>query len=419
MIAILRKALHFVLMAILLTALGCDSGGKKPEEKSEKPGLAFVDWSAGLPSSGQWRQGLAFYDMNKDGHLDILATPRRIAPDDEARPAVWYSNGKGEWTQSFLDVPANTPFDYGSIAVSDFDGDGAAEIALAMHGLGLKVLKRQQGGKFIDFSNGIPPKPEFASRALVTADLNNDGISDIVALSEYVSEKGPVTYGGPLRCSFEDGSWKCQHIGDKKETIGLLGDQLVVGDVNGDGNKDIAVTSFNHRNNHIVWLGDGKGGFRPFNTGLPQEEHYNSVALADVNKDGRDDLIASISRTSEEFKGLKVFLSGPDTFTDMSEGLPSGESWSYYATAGDLDGDGNIEIVAATMGGALKVFSLKGDRWHEVSASGLPEKGLLQVYNLYCIDLDGDGRKDIAVIYADSNNDKGGIRVFLNVTEKK
>lgn len=420
MIGIHTKTLHFFLMVILFMTWGCDSSGKKSEDKSQKPGLAFVDWSTGLPSTGQWRQGLAFHDMNNDGFPDILATPRRTPPEGEGRPAIWYGNGKGAWARSFLDVPADMFYDYGSIAVSDFDGDGVADIGLAMHGLGLRALKGQKDGKFIDFSSGIPPSSDFPTRVLVTADFNNDGISGIVALSEYVDQKGGNRYGGLLGCSFEGGSWKCRAIGDKAETRGLVGDQIVVGDVNGDGNKDVAVSSFNHRKDLIVWLGDGKGGFRPFNTGLPKEKHYNSVALADVNKDGRDDLIASISGFKEDFKGIKVFISGPDTFTDMSEGLPAGEeSWGYFATAGDLDGDGEVEIVVAPKKGGLTVFSLKGDRWNEVRTLGLPEKGLYRIYNMYCFDINKDGRKDIVVVYADSNDNSGGIRVFLNAPEKK
>jgi len=193
-----------------------------------------------------------------------------------------------------------------------------------------------------------------------------------------------------------------------------------VGDVDNDGNKDLAVSSFNHRITKIVWLGDGKGAFTPFNTGLIQEKHYNSVALADVNGDGRDDLIASVSSFGEEFKGVKVFISGPDGFSDMSEGIPSGEkSWGYFAGAGDLDGDGAAEIISAPQGGGLKVYTLKGNQWHEVNTSGLPEKGLYRIYNMYCMDINQDGRNDIVIVYADANDDSGAIRVFLNASEKK
>jgi len=422
MIGMGKRGLHLVVMVLLLVVWGCDSSGRKSKDTSQRgTELAFVEASTGLPTSGQWRHSLAFHDMNGDGNLDILATPRRAAPEGEtAVPVVWYGNGKGEWTRAVLDVPSNVYYDYGSIAVADFDGDGIADIGLAMHGLGLRALKGQKEVPFVNFSSGIPPQSDFPTRVLTAADFNNDGIADIAAFREYVDQDGPSPYGGLLWCTFEGGPWKCRGIGDKKETTGLVGDQIVVGDVDNDGNKDLAVSSFNHRITKIVWLGDGKGGFRPFNTGLIQEKHYNSVALADVNRDGRDDLIASVSSFGDEFKGVKVFISGPDGFSDMSEGLPSGEeSWGYLASAGDLDGDGAPEIIAVPQAGGLRVYSLKGNQWHEVKTSGLPDKGLYRTYNIYCIDINKDGQKDIVVIYADSNDDSGGIRIFLNASEKK
>jgi hypothetical protein len=416
-----KVVLHLLCMAFLVMAFACENGARKTEEKKKQIDLAFVDWSRGLPSIGQWRQGLAFYDINNDGYTDILATPRREAPIDAKKPVVWYGNAKGEWSQSFLDVPSDIPYDYGSIGVSDFNGDAIPDIALSMHYLGLKVLNGTRNGKYGNLSPGLPTNKEFISRALVCADLNKDGVLDIAAVSEYQQGAPLFLLGGLVGCYLQENKWNCRAIGSEKETRGLLSDQLVAGDVNSDGNVDIAVASFNHLVNLIVWLGDGKGNFQPYNKGLPNEKHYNSVALADVDGDGRDDLIASISFFGKDsFKGVKAFLSGPDTFTDMSEGLPAGEeSRGYFAAAGDLNGDGRAEIIAAPKGGGLKVFSLKGDRWNEVRTSGLPEKGLYRIYNMYCLDINKDGRKDIVVIYANSNDDSGGIRVFLNAPEKK
>jgi len=413
-------------MAALWVVWGCDSKGKgskkETRDTSEATGVVFVERSEGLPAVGQWRQGLAFHDINGDGYLDILATPRRAAPEGEgARPVIWYGSAANKWSGADLEVPRDMPYDYGSIATADFDGDGICDIALAMHGLGLTVLKGEKGGTtFVKSSNGIPPRSEFVTRTVVAADIIRGGNPDIAAFREYLDQVPVDSYGGLLWCAWKDGQWKCQGIGGKLETAGLMGDQIAVGDVDGDGNKDLAVSSFNHRITKIVWLGDGNGGFKPFNTGLMQGKHYNSVALVDVNKDGRDDLVASVSSFGDEFKGVKCFISGPDGFTDLSEGIPSGEeTWGYFAGAGDLDGDGAAEIVAAPQAGGLRVYKLKGDKWQEVKTSGLPDKGLYRVYDIYCVDINRDGKKDIVVIYADSNNDSGGIRVFLNAPDKK
>ena len=412
------KVIGCLSIIVLAAALGCASSGLRSEGKKGANELSFVDWSNGLPSTGQWRQGLSFYDMNGDGYMDIAAPPPRHAKKGHDTPVVWHGDGKGEWSEIRPDVPSDIIYNYGGIAVADFDGDGIPDIGLAMHGMGVKVIKGKGKDKYVDFSAGLPSEKEFASRAIVSADFNNDGIVDIAAVSEAKFGDDYPIPGGVWMCQSHDNTWRCSPIGDEKEVRGLFADQLIAGDVNGDGNKDIAVASLVHVRDLIVWIGDGKGSFAPFNKGLPQERHYVSVALCDINNDGRDDLVACVSGIGDKaFLGLKAFLSEPDTFKEISEGLPTNEGFTSVRAC-DLNGDGRVEIVAATGEGGIKIFSQKGNRWHEASVSGLPEEGLSRIYNLYCIDLNGDGYKDIAVNYALGQNNSGGIRVFLNVSAK-
>ena len=416
------------MIAAFVAVSGCDSGStgtsQKPQETEKPYQLGFVDASRGLPATGLWRQGIAFYDLNDDGHIDIVAPPCRKASEKKyAKPVAWYGNGKGEWSETPLDVPSDIGYNYGSIAVSDFDGDKIPDIALAMHGTShsLKVLRGVGQGKYKDFSEGLPPGKEIISRALISADINNDGTPDIVALSEMPVFKTPDNpHRSPVWGCFRIGDkWKCDPFGNEQGMMkGLFGYQLATGDVNGDGNRDIALSSRAEGNNRIVWLGDGKGGFVPFNEGLPQEKLYYSVALADINRDGRDDLVASLSGFGDKaFMGLKAFLSRPDGFEEISQGLPDGVYFTAI-TAADLDNDGTPEIIGGTAEGGLKIFSYKGNRWQAMAVSGLPEAGLRNIYNVYCLDLNGDGLKDIALNYA-LEGTGGGIRVFLNTPPAK
>ena len=416
------------IIGVFVAVSGCDSGSKGSSEnpqETEKPyQLTFVDASKGLPATGLWRLGLAFYDLNDDGHMDIAAPPPRKASKKDARPFAWYGNGRGEWSETPLDVPTDIAYNYGSIAVSDFDGDKIPDIALAMHLMSpsLKVLRGVGQGKYIDFSEGLPPGKEIISRALISADINNDGTPDIVALSEAPVFKTPDNpHRSPVwGCSRIGDTWKCEPFGNEQGMMrGLFGYQVVTGDVNGDGNKDIALGSRAEGNNRIVWFGDGKGGFTPFNEGLPQKKAYYSVALADINRDGRDDLVASISGFGDKaFMGLKAFLSRPEGFEEISQGLPDGVYFTAI-TAADLDDDGTPEIIGGTAEGELKIFSYKGNRWQAMAVSGLPEAGLKRISNVYCLDLNGDGLKDIALNYALESTGGGGIRVFLNTPPAK
>lgn len=396
----------------------CDSGTKepaqKPKEKQATKQLSFVDASKGLPTSEMWRQGLAISDINGDGYIDIVAPPPRKASKNYDKLVAWLGNGKGEWSETPLNLPSNIVYNYGSIAVADFNGDKIPDIALAMHSVGLAALKGLGDKKYADFSDGMPPGKTLLSRALVSADFNNDGLPDIAALTEGPGNKKGSGSDGVWVCFRTGERWKCNPISKENEARGLFGDQLVTGDVNGDGNIDIAVGPLSGPVTMIVWLGDGKGGFIPFNKGLPEMHIYPAVVLSDIDKDGRDDLVASVSGFGKSgFLGLKVFLSRPDGFEEISEGLPVG----VYFTAlnvSDLDQDGNPEIIGGT-GGGLRVFSYKDNRWRELDVPGLPEEGMRKIYNIYCTDMNGDGLNDLAVNYAsEEGKPSGGIRVFFN-----
>lgn len=411
-------------IAVAAAVVGCDSGGMKSDGKGavKEAGndLTFVETSDGLPATGLWRHGLAFYDLNDDGYIDILAPPPRKASDENKLPVVWYGDGKGRWTQSRLDVP-DIDYDYGSIAVSDLNGDGIADIALAMHGVGLKVLLGTAQGKYINVTDGIPPDTEYLSRTLVSDDFDSDGVSDIAMISEAPFQPRWPNPDGIRICSYSDKKLQCTHMG-KEDLRGFYADQMVTGDVNKDGNRDIAVASLVAFKPLIIWLGDGKGGFTPFNKGLPQDKviFYPTVALGDIDGDGRDDLAANITGAGRDASfRLRAFLSRQEGFEEISEGLPPDKQQYYYTvTLADMDGDGNAELIAATREGGIKIFSLRENRWHEVSTAGLPEKGLLNPYNIYCLDLNGDGRRDMAVNYASEKHGSGGIRVYLNASPK-
>lgn len=417
--------MRLCLLIVFFAGLSaCDDGSRRPSPSAAKTAeepLNFVESSTGLPGQGQWRNGITFYDMNQDGHLDILAPPPRKAPKEARKPYAWLGNGKGEWSSTSLHVPMTISYDYGDIAAGDFNNDGIPDMALAIHAGGLKGLKGEGNDKFTSFSEGLPTIEGFVSRALVSADFNNDGILDIAAVSEgrFNQRKNIGARKGAMVCLASKNQWECHPVGEEKVVLGLFADQIITGDVNGDGNADLGIASLQHRLDLIVWLGNGNGGFKPFNRGLPTKLHYRSVAFADFNMDGRDDLAASITGFGRDgVITLKAFLSEKDGFKDMSQGLPDREGYLAVA-AGDLNGDGLPEIVGGTAVGGLKVFGLKNGKWRRLSTPELPQAGLYRIYSTYCVDLNNDGLDDIIVNHATEKNNAGGIRVFLSVPTSK
>ncbi len=410
--------LRFVLFLCVLGFYAC-SNDSQPSRSVDAgtavDALRFVESSAALPSSGAWRHGLDFYDMNIDGNVDILAPPPRKPSQMDPHPFIWLGNGKGEWTAETLSLP-NSKYDYGGIAAGDFNGDGIPDMTLAMHMIGLKSLMGEGSGRYGAFNSGLPEY--FDSRALVSADFNNDGIGDIAAVAEadFGGRQNPPRLGINV-CLGSQTGWRCRFVEGPEELNLLFADQIVTGDVNGDGNADIGIASLQHRADLIVWLGDGKGGFTPFNVNLPKKLHYPSVSFADFDGDGRDDLIASIGGFgSKGIKALKVFLSREEGFKDISEGLP-GDKVYVAVGAGDLDGDGKPEIVGGTPAGELDIFAYKNGKWKKRAASGLSGTKNGEFFNIYCVDINKDGFDDIVYNHY-AENVGGGIRVFLTIPQQ-
>jgi len=405
-----------ISVALFFGLYACSDDAGPVKSRSVKTDFRFVESSDGLPVAGRWRHGLAFYDMNKDGDVDILAPPPRKASQDDRRPFIWLGNGKGEWAAQVPNVPPSK-YDYGGIAAGDFNGDGIPDMALAIHMTGLRALKGKGNWRYESFNSGFPEY--FDSRALVSADFNNDGLEDVAAVAEadFGSRQKPPRLGINI-CLGSESGWKCGFV-EGPDTVNLLySDQIITGDVNGDGNADIGVASLQHRADLIVWLGDGKGGFTPFNRNLPKELHYPSIAFADIDQDGQDDLIASLSGFgSKGVKALKAFLSREAGFEDISLGLP--ENQAYVAvSAGDLNGDGKAEIIGGRPGGQLDIFSYQEGKWKQNTVSGLSETNNGEFFNIYCVDINKDGLDDIVFNhYAD--NVGGGIRVFLTIPRQE
>jgi hypothetical protein len=403
------------VFAVCLAIWACSNEEKTSEIEAPVQTQSFRDASQGLPETGHWRQNIAFYDLNGDGFLDILSPPPRKPDPGEDKPAIWYGTANSLWKKGKLNVPEEIPYAYGSIAVADFNEDQIPDLALAMHVLQARMLLGTSNGKYADFSKGLPTETEFSSRACTVSDLNNDGKPDLLMVSEAQFRREDYIVKGVMACYLDKKAWRCEEIQKDRVGAGVFADQIVTGDINGDGNVDIAVGLRATEKNRVVWLGNGKGGFTAFNKGLPKDKAYYSVAVGDINKDGKEDLVASISGFGRDaLYGPRIFLSGSDGFTEASRGLPEKENVRSLAL-GDLDGDGSLDIICGTGEGGVKVYTQKDDGgWKEMSVSGFPTAGLERIYGIYCVDINQDGHADVVLNCApNQGGEKGGIRVFL------
>lgn len=128
-------------------------------------------------------------------------------------------------------------------------------------------------------------------------------------------------------------------------------------DVNLDGYTDVLILGFTPvsstrrgGNPGVILLNNGDNTFTPATGDIPMTEWPREILVADFNSDGIADIfIADHGWDADPFPGYPnhLLLGTGSGFTDASDRLPGFEDFSHNAAQGDIDGDGDIDIIVA------------------------------------------------------------------------
>jgi len=396
----MRKKPSLVIVFVIIFALVFISA-LVPNTCAIGEEISWADASSGLPTSGTYF-GVTFSDINNDGNLDI------VAASDGNGLGVFLGDGAGNWA-AVASQPA-TSGGYGDVAVGDYDGDGNMDIFAGSPGngastpTGVHVYQGDGTGGFtgVTASTTLPTSGKW--RGVAVGDINDDGNLDLAATSGYGSSDGIHVYIGDGAGLFTDNSSGLPTDQDK-------GSGVVLADFNNDGNLDVAAGG---SPSVSVYLGNGGSGgsmsWIASSSGLPSER-FTGVKAADIDKDGSIDLVMS-SYNAGSGVGMRAYknVNNAASWTSMSTGLP--ESGDYIdLSAGDFNNDGNIDIVS---GGVLspkgiEVYYGDGSGSWTKSSNGLPTTNE-RVGNAVG-DMNGDGRLDVLF----GRYGGGGLEVWENV----
>jgi hypothetical protein len=355
-----------------------------------------------LGTGKEWRFNPLLIDLNGDGHCDLAATARLVQPALH----IWSGDGRGSLTPI---EPTWTDIGYAALATGDINRDGFPDIVAASHFGGVQTLLNDGRGRFTE--KIFRGDDGYVAAKLV--DVNEDGHLDLILVG--YEKVGIEVYFGD-----GTGNWRLHtRLPAPRPGPTIPGRALVVGDLNNDGHLDL-VAAF-QRWGIYIYYGDGQGNFSggPVDLAAPSTE-FQSLALGDVNQDGRPDLVINGA-----FGGGRDQSNGPDVYLGddrqqwqaSSDGLKVLKFTSAGLALGDLDQDGNLDIVAAgNVTGVVEngdgLFWFRGDgkgRWRLARESGLPPSGLSVVHSVTLADVDHDGFPEIIAL---SGGTSGSITVW-------
>ena len=292
--------------------------------------------------------------MNGDGKLDLV-----VVNDCGAVPIDFEGNcpyatldvmfGNGDGTFSPPESHQLDGWQPASVALGDLNGDGKSDIVVAdicnmpntcsatgctcTTGL-VEVLLNEGSGilsKPIAYDSGAP-----FGRSVALGDVNRDGKLDVLV--------GNDGYVGVLLGN-GDGTFK------PAVTYGS-GSSLTVGDVNSDGKPDLpAAVQVSSSGVASVLVGNGDGTFKPAAFYPTGGEYARSVAVADVNGDGKPDLVvANLFGIWPDQRAVGVLTGNGDGTFQPAVTFDSGGG-TFSAAVGDLNKDGRPDVVVVNTTG--------------------------------------------------------------------
>jgi hypothetical protein len=316
---------------------------------------------------------------------------------------------------------------WSSPVIADVNGDGSNDVVVG--GLNGLVYALDAAG------NNLPGWPAQASGAVASSpavgDLDGDGTSEVVVgvgTLEVGGQRGAVNIFN------RDGSRRCVFLASTDHGESAVFNAPALGDVDGDGTKDVVFASFDQRIRVVNHRCEGMGSYDH------ADSLFSAPALSDVDGDGDQEIFiggdasrgpVGQSHNGGTFRSLdyRAGVTHPDGHVNLVQRWSREESRETFQSAaaiGNIDGDPGLEVVTGSgayycryqnqCADSNKVWAFNAEDGSSVA--GWPKSVTFNTTFLSAPalgDLDGDGTTDVVVgsnHYTSTNPAGGALEAF-------
>lgn len=343
----------------------------------------------------------AFADLDGDRDIDVL-----VAHEFFSGPGlvVMLNNGDGTFAAtSRYDLPYMESI--ADVALADIDRDGRLDAIATIPDANSQSSK---GYWWPGNGNGTfsPARRTFSTGpgplGVAVGDFTGDGFPDIVTADGAFFGNGSTI--SLMRHNGQSGS-QAGFLPPVSTTIGANVQRVEAADLDGDGDLDLLVGRANASGNAVLH-NNGSGGFAApvFYQHAPGTQNPGAaVALVDVDRDGRSDLMASATTANNGVVSIRR-NNGDGTFASPVVYNLMAYSWTLSSIASaDLNGDGWPDVIGTTPSGrAVDGFHVLLSNGSGGFQTGMYYPAAKQTVEAMAFDADGDGDADVLTLANDS-----------------
>jgi trimeric autotransporter adhesin len=355
-------------------------------------------------------------DLNGDGKPDIA-----VVNNGDANVSVLRNTTVPGATQ--LSFSLQQTFGLASpaaLVAADFNGDGRIDLAAAnrnSNNVSVLLNTTPASAAILGFTTqqGVPtPGGAFAG---IGVDINGDGKPDLVSVDAQLNSSVDVelntTAPGAMTPAFT-----------AAQTFSLGGTifpkAVVAADLNGDGRQDLIVAKFS-TNSVAVLLNTTAPGASSASFAAAQDFATGtgpySVCAADINGDGRPDLVVANPTNNNVSVLLNTAPTGAALASFSAQQIFAVGSSPQSVACADFDGDGHIDVVTANVGANTVSILRNTTQRGATMASFATQQTFATGFGPQFVataDLNGDGVPDLVVANVSANT----VSVLLNTTPR-